>query len=70
MARGRLVARQDYIRPARCSDVEFRQMWSEFEWENKVTISAPGDDVDAYLATLLKTTNMEWCVDDDDDDDD
>ena len=26
----------DYITPAFCTDVEFRSMWSEFEWENKV----------------------------------
>lgn len=26
----------DYIVPASCSDTEFRQMWAEFEWENKV----------------------------------
>lgn len=26
----------DYILPASCTDAEFRQMWAEFEWENKV----------------------------------
>lgn len=26
----------DYIQPASCTDAEFRQMWAEFEWENKV----------------------------------
>lgn len=26
----------DYIVPASCNDTEFRQMWAEFEWENKV----------------------------------
>ena len=26
----------DYIMPASCTDTEFRQMWAEFEWENKV----------------------------------
>lgn len=26
----------DYIMPATCNDSEFRQMWTEFEWENKV----------------------------------
>eukprot|EP00124_Ichthyophonus_hoferi_P005607 Ihof_evm1s859 gene=Ihof_evmTU1s859 len=25
----------DYIMPATCTDVEFRTMWAEFEWENK-----------------------------------
>lgn len=27
----------DYIQPASCTDAEFRQMWAEFEWENKVS---------------------------------
>lgn len=27
----------DYILPASCNDAEFRQMWQDFEWENKVT---------------------------------
>ena len=26
----------DYIAPATCSGTEFRSMWAEFEWENKV----------------------------------
>jgi len=26
----------DYILPATCTDAEFRSMWAEFEWENKV----------------------------------
>ncbi|VDQ11287.1 unnamed protein product [Trichobilharzia regenti] len=26
----------EYIMPATCTPSEFRQMWSEFEWENKV----------------------------------
>ena len=26
----------DYIQPATCTDGEFRKMWAEFEWENKV----------------------------------
>ena len=26
----------DYIIPATCTDTEFRSMWAEFEWENKV----------------------------------
>lgn len=26
----------DYIVPGNCTDTEFRHMWAEFEWENKV----------------------------------
>ena len=29
----------DYIIPASCTDAEFRSMWAEFEWENKVRLS-------------------------------
>lgn len=28
----------DYIQPASCTDAEFRQMWAEFEWENKASL--------------------------------
>ncbi len=29
----------DYISPAQCTHVDFRNMWSEFEWENKVVVN-------------------------------
>ncbi len=29
----------DYIFPAECTNVEFRAMWAEFEWENKVVVN-------------------------------
>ncbi len=29
----------DYIVPAACTETEFRQMWAEFEWENKVILT-------------------------------
>ena len=29
----------DYIAPASVADVQFRSMWAEFEWENKVPAS-------------------------------
>ncbi len=28
----------DYIVPASCTETEFRSMWAEFEWENKVCV--------------------------------
>jgi coatomer subunit beta len=31
----------DYISPATCQDVAFRNMWAEFEWENKVRLCGP-----------------------------
>lgn len=48
----------DYIVPATCTDAEFRQMWAEFEWENKVSVNTTLPDLREYLAHLLKSTNM------------
>jgi len=48
----------DYIVPAYCSDTEFRQMWAEFEWENKVVVNTNITDLREYLAALLGATNM------------
>lgn len=48
----------DYIVPATCSDTEFRQMWAEFEWENKVSVNTYLVDLHEYLGHLLKSTNM------------
>jgi len=48
----------DYIVPASCTDTEFRQMWAEFEWENKVSVSTNIKDLHEYLQHLLKSTNM------------
>ncbi|RWS18287.1 coatomer subunit beta-like protein, partial [Leptotrombidium deliense] len=48
----------DYIVPASCSDAQFRQMWAEFEWENKVTVNTCLTDLQQYLTHLIKSTNM------------
>ncbi|EEB10658.1 Coatomer subunit beta, putative [Pediculus humanus corporis] len=48
----------DYIVPASCNDTEFRQMWAEFEWENKVSVSTNLTDLHEYLQHLIKSTNM------------
>lgn len=48
----------DYIVPAACTDIEFRRMWAEFEWENKVTVNTTVADLFEYLKYLLKWTNM------------
>lgn len=29
----------DYINPAFCNETQFRSMWTEFEWENKVNVN-------------------------------
>lgn len=48
----------DYIVPAQCTDAEFRTMWAEFEWENKVTVNTAITDLNTYLQHLISSTNM------------
>jgi coatomer subunit beta len=48
----------DYISPAQCTHVDFRNMWSEFEWENKVVVNTEIRDVNEYLEHIMKVTNM------------
>lgn len=48
----------DYIVPASCNDTEFRQMWAEFEWENKVSVNTNMMDLHEYLHHLISSTNM------------
>ena len=49
----------DYIRPATCTDIKFRQMWAEFEWENKIAVAAaPFPTAAEYLEHIVEITNM------------
>ncbi|EDQ86533.1 uncharacterized protein MONBRDRAFT_38413 [Monosiga brevicollis MX1] len=48
----------DYIKAAQCTDVEFRNMWAEFEWENKVAVRTTIPTLRGYLEHVQKTTNM------------
>ncbi|XP_055340197.1 coatomer subunit beta-like [Paramacrobiotus metropolitanus] len=48
----------DYIVPATCTDLEFRLMWAEFEWENKVAVNTTMTDLRTFLNYLIKATNM------------
>ncbi|CAK9866541.1 unnamed protein product [Sphagnum jensenii] len=48
----------DYISPASCADVAFRNMWAEFEWENKVAINTSIQDVSEFLNHIVASTNM------------
>ena len=43
----------DYIVPATCTDTEFRQMWAEFEWENKVTVNTNIADL-RYIVSMYR----------------
>ena len=52
----------DYIHPASCTETQFRTMWTEFEWENKVNINTKmpeGQGLRGFLKTLMSVTNME-----------
>jgi coatomer subunit beta len=50
----------DYIKPAICTENQFRSMWTEFEWENKVNINSRESDLTLreYLKKLMERTNM------------
>lgn len=48
----------DYIKPATCSEAQFRKMWNEFEWENKISVNSSMSSLKAYLDELLAGTNM------------
>nr|CAD2184753.1 unnamed protein product [Meloidogyne enterolobii] len=48
----------DYIVPGTCTDTEFRKMWADFEWENKVGVITPIIDLRQYLEHLSAQTNM------------
>lgn len=50
----------DYILPAECTETEFREMWKEFEWENKIVAKFLGTDMSVldFLNELKKITKM------------
>lgn len=48
----------DYIHPATCTETQFRTMWTEFEWENKVNINSKAKSLRDFLEQLMACTNM------------
>ena len=48
----------DYIQPAYCTETQFRTMWTEFEWENKVNINSKAKTLREFLTQLMACTNM------------
>ncbi|VDB90223.1 unnamed protein product [Peniophora sp. CBMAI 1063] len=48
----------DYIKPAHCTEQQFRAMWTEFEWENRVNVSTTVSDPREYLKHIMSSTNM------------
>jgi coatomer subunit beta len=49
----------DYIVPASCTEAEFRSMWAEFEWENKVNRKLL---VDVELHPTFKKCIISFCM--------
>ncbi|WWD20258.1 hypothetical protein CI109_104734 [Kwoniella shandongensis] len=47
-----------FIKPNYVNEAQFRAMWTEFEWENKVAVQTSINDLRAYLDHLLKSTHM------------
>ncbi|KAG1887545.1 coatomer beta C-terminal region-domain-containing protein [Suillus fuscotomentosus] len=48
----------DYIKPAYCSETQFRSTWTEFEWENMVKVSTNMTDPRDYLKHVMKSMNI------------
>lgn len=48
----------DYIQPGEVSDADFRSMWAEFEWENKVAVNTTISDLSQFLEFITDCTNM------------
>ncbi len=45
----------DFVYPAELSDDDFRQMWSKYEWENRVLVTTPIE----YLSLLIQVLIFE-----------
>ncbi|KAI9298244.1 coatomer protein [Neoconidiobolus thromboides FSU 785] len=49
----------DYIYSSECNLHQFRSMWTEFEWENKVNLNhTVSDDLKSFLSLICQATNM------------
>eukprot|EP01138_Halocafeteria_seosinensis_P015246 gb/GECG01015561.1/.p1 GENE.gb/GECG01015561.1/~~gb/GECG01015561.1/.p1 ORF type:complete len:1031 (+),score=153.84 gb/GECG01015561.1/:1-3093(+) len=48
----------DYIRPAYVPGIKFRQMWADFEWENKVVVNTSLRNLQEYVVHIARVTNM------------
>jgi len=48
----------DFIERAWVGELNFRTMWSEFEWENKVNINTTITEVGTFLGNIMQKTNL------------
>lgn len=51
----------DYIKPSSITFEDFRDVWRDCEWENKVTVKTKLNNLKEYLMHLVAATNMR-CV--------
>eukprot|EP00461_Guttulinopsis_vulgaris_P010102 UN10176 len=51
-----------YLHPTTCQPADYRSMWTEFEWENKVLISTNFTDPIEFVQHIIKLTNMQCLV--------
>eukprot|EP00483_Globobulimina_turgida_P000964 UN00966 len=49
----------DYVNPEFCSETKFREMWVEFEWENKVPVNTDINNLNTYIQHIASITNMQ-----------
>lgn len=48
----------DYIHPGSCTEMEFRSMWREFEWENKITVDTNITEIGTFIDHITKISKM------------
>eukprot|EP01084_Bolivina_argentea_P194264 333283_1 len=49
----------DYVHPEFCTETKFREMWVEFEWENKVPVNTDINNLNKYIQHIANITNMQ-----------
>ena len=47
----------DSLHPGNCTEAEFKKMWADYEWENKITVVTSLTDIQEYIDTLQQKLN-------------
>jgi coatomer subunit beta len=47
----------DSLHPGHCTELEFKKMWADYEWENKIIVTTTITDIVEYIETLQKKLN-------------
>jgi coatomer subunit beta len=50
----------DYIRPADCKAEDFRSMWAEFEWENKVRHYSLFPSISTFILSFARSDTIQY----------